>query len=527
VGKPEFTPPELHGKDFALLERTRQHDSFGLAVLLFQLLMEGTHPFDGVYPKGTEPLELENRIAAGHFPHGNLGRCPMRPKPIAPPFEMLDPALQRLFLQCFVNGHAHPIERPDAGTWRSALAQAAQTLRRCLVNPQHRYWGHMACPWCERTGQLGGMDPFPSVQAVKKRQHLDQQSTGARTPMAVPVRRIPVKAVPMARPRPGVGTRPTARAPVRMRTTVRSRPTITSTKLHWWWMGWAVFVIIKAVFSINEPSHLSTVPSLPSSISGAWKSTPRRSAGQFANLASLTDNVEEEKSFRNSTGGQMVWIPPGNFRMGDMEGDGEANEKPVHDVRISAGYWLGETAVTQAQWEDVMGKNQSYFKGADLPVENVSWDDAVAFCTKLSAREHDSGRLPWRIEYRLPTEAQWEYACRAGTTVDYANALPATAWSDTNSDGRTHEVAKKQANAWGLYDMHGNVGQWCADWYAGYRAGLDVDPTGPWEGLQRVARGGSWDLGSRSCRSATRFAIAPDSASSHVGFRLAAVVSRR
>jgi formylglycine-generating enzyme required for sulfatase activity len=220
----------------------------------------------------------------------------------------------------------------------------------------------------------------------------------------------------------------------------------------------------------------------------------------------------------------MVWIPPGNFRMGDMEGDGEANEKPVHDVRISAGYWLGETAVTQAQWEDVMGKNQSYFKGADLPVENVSWDDAVAFCTKLSAREHDSGRLPWRIEYRLPTEAQWEYACRAGTTVDYANALPATAWSDTNSDGRTHEVAKKQANAWGLYDMHGNVGQWCADWYAGYRAGLDVDPTGPWEGLQRVARGGSWDLGSRSCRSATRFAIAPDSASSHVGFRLAAVV---
>ena len=146
VGKPEFTPPELHGKDFGLLERTRAHDCFGLGVLLFQLLMEGTHPFDGVYPQGSEPLELEKRIAAGHFPHGNGGRCPMRAKPIAPPFELLDPALQRLFVRCFVDGHARPAERPDAGTWRSALGEVAQTLRRCLVNPQHRLLGARDLP---------------------------------------------------------------------------------------------------------------------------------------------------------------------------------------------------------------------------------------------------------------------------------------------------------------------------------------------------------------------------------------------
>ena len=140
------------------------------------------------------------------------------------------------------------------------------------------------------------------------------------------------------------------------------------------------------------------------------------------------DKAVEGQSFRSGIGARMVWIAVGNFRMGDSRGDGEANEKPVREVRISRGYWLGETTVTQAQWEAVVEKDRSYFKGADLPVENVTWDDAVAFCTKLTAQEQLGGRLPLTVEYRLPTEAQWEYACRAGNLGDWAGAPQRMAW---------------------------------------------------------------------------------------------------
>jgi formylglycine-generating enzyme required for sulfatase activity len=243
-------------------------------------------------------------------------------------------------------------------------------------------------------------------------------------------------------------------------------------------------------------------------------------------LMAFPDQVEEGKNFRSSMGARMVWIAPGTFHMGDSGGIGDPNEKPVHDVRITTGYWLGETVVTQAQWDGVMGSNRSYFKGANLPVENVTWKDAADFCARLTTLEHVTKRLPPSIEYRLPTEAQWEYGCRAWTTGDYAGALPLMAWYDKDSDGQPHEVGKKQPNTWGLYDMHGNISQWCADWYASYRPGSDVDPTGPWEGKQRVARGGSWDLPGKSCRSASRFAVSPDFGSSRVGFRLAAVAFR-
>jgi DNA-binding helix-hairpin-helix protein with protein kinase domain len=181
VGKPEFTPPELHGMNFAGVDRTREHDCFGLSVILFQLLMEGTHPFDGVYSRPGEPPSVDERIAAGHFPYGDGGMGPFRPKPIAPPFGMLDPALQRLFLQCFLEGHARPRARPDAAAWRGTLAQAAQNLRTCPVNDRHRHWGHVTCPWCERARLLRGLDPFPSVQAVKQGRHLLQRSIGTQT----------------------------------------------------------------------------------------------------------------------------------------------------------------------------------------------------------------------------------------------------------------------------------------------------------------------------------------------------------
>ena len=172
VGKLEFTPPELQGKTFAELDRTPEQDNFGLAVLLFQLLLEGTHPFAGIYSGAGEPPPYETRIAAGHFPHGSRP-VPYRPMPAAPPFETLHAGLRRLFIRCFEEGHADPAARPTALEWRSALTEAEDALLICARNSQHRYDAHCAaCPWCERTTRLGGRDPFPSPSAVKQGQHL-------------------------------------------------------------------------------------------------------------------------------------------------------------------------------------------------------------------------------------------------------------------------------------------------------------------------------------------------------------------
>ena len=221
----------------------------------------------------------------------------------------------------------------------------------------------------------------------------------------------------------------------------------------------------------------------------------------------------------------MVWIAPGSFQMGDATGNGDGDEKPVHEVRLSAGYWLGESEVTQGQWQAVMGNNPSHFNGDALPVESVSWDEAVAFCRKLTESERAKGKLPAGLEYRLPTEAQWEYGCRAGTTGDYAGELDSMAWYDSNSGRQTHEVKTKRPNAWGLYDMHGNVREWCSDQFRIYPAGTQVDPTGATDDASRVYRGGSWDCPAGGCRSASRDRYTPGVGDSNLGFRLAAVLS--
>jgi formylglycine-generating enzyme required for sulfatase activity len=201
--------------------------------------------------------------------------------------------------------------------------------------------------------------------------------------------------------------------------------------------------------------------------------------------------------------------------------DGASDEKPVHGVTLTKGYHLGATEVTQAQWESVMGSNPSKFKGRDLPVENVSWDDAMAYCRKLTERERAAGRLAAGYAYTLPTEAQWEYAYRAGTTGAYAGDLGSMAWYGENSGNKTHAVATKRANAWGLYDMHGNVWEWCSDWYGSYASGRVVDPTGARSGTGRIARGGSWFNDASYCRSALRSRDSPDYRINGLGFRLA------
>ena len=164
VGKAEYTPPELQRrKKFADYDRTTEHDLFGLGVLIFQLLMEGTHPFVGVYEGTEEPPPIEKRILSGHFPYGNK-RVPYRRKPGAPPFEVLHPTLRQLFIRCFEDGHNNPQARPDARTWVKALDEAEKDLVSCGVNSEHKYGGHLRdCPWCERKKQLRGIDPFPPM----------------------------------------------------------------------------------------------------------------------------------------------------------------------------------------------------------------------------------------------------------------------------------------------------------------------------------------------------------------------------
>ncbi len=221
---------------------------------------------------------------------------------------------------------------------------------------------------------------------------------------------------------------------------------------------------------------------------------------------------------------QMAYIRPGTFTMGspNSEEGRSDSESPQTRVTLIKGYWLGKTEVTQGQWEALMGSNPSNFKGADRPVEQVSWTEAMEFCRELTQREGSAGRLPDAYAYTLPTEAQWEYACRAGTTGPFAGSgnLNAMGWCWSNSGGQTHSVAQKQPNAWGLYDMHGNVWEWCRDWYGDYPGGSVRDPTGPASGSHRVYRGGSWGGLPLRCRSAYR-SLDPGIRGFGLGFRLA------
>jgi len=225
--------------------------------------------------------------------------------------------------------------------------------------------------------------------------------------------------------------------------------------------------------------------------------------------------AQPPKEITNSIGMKLVLIPKGTFMMGSPASEEHHDESETqHEVTISKDYYLGVTEVTQGQYEKVMGTNPSFFQKRELrksdssmyPVEQVSWEDAVEFCKKLSDLPEEKKAVR---EYRLPTEAEWEYACRAGSKTAYSfgessKSLGDYAWFRRNSNGQTHPVGEKKANAWGLYDMHGNVSEWCSDWHGDYSKGVVSDPIGPREGLERVARGGIWGGPAETARSGSR-----------------------
>lgn len=198
-----------------------------------------------------------------------------------------------------------------------------------------------------------------------------------------------------------------------------------------------------------------------------------------------------------------------------------------HSVTISRDFWLAKYEVTQAEYTAVMGLNPSYFQGdTNRPVEKVSYLQAARYCEAISVRERDAGHLPPGFEYRLPTEAEWEYACRAETTNRFSfgeGTLNADqyAWTAENSEATTHPVGQKQPNPWGLHDMHGNVWEWCLDWFAEYPAADVVDPIGPPGGKFKLFRGGGWNQDIEFAGSVNRFMMPPSSGIRFVGFRVA------
>ncbi|MEM7397058.1 MAG: SUMF1/EgtB/PvdO family nonheme iron enzyme, partial [Verrucomicrobiota bacterium] len=206
------------------------------------------------------------------------------------------------------------------------------------------------------------------------------------------------------------------------------------------------------------------------------------------------------------------------------------SDETRHEVILSDSFFLGETEVTQGHYLQIMNTNPCEFGQGNLlfPVERVSWEDATEFCRRLTRQEHKLGRLPLGMNYRLPTEAQWEYACRAGTTSAFAfgeSLSTNDARFDLGVDGSPVQVASFRPNAWGLFDMHGNLWEWCQDWYDKYPTNHVENPAGLLMGSDRVIRGGSWIFGGRDCRSADRLGSSPSDRNNFLGFRVAAVQS--
>lgn len=252
------------------------------------------------------------------------------------------------------------------------------------------------------------------------------------------------------------------------------------------------------------------------------------------NPKQLFENTEAIKSTLESELGLFIMVSAGEFMMG---GDRFEFERPPHVVKLSKSFEIGKYEVTQSQWQMVMGSNPSHFQGDNLPVENVSWNDVQVFLKKINQKNKE-------YQYRLPTEAEWEYSCRAGTKEDYSGDLNSMAWYINNSgktyvdvdnlsnddylktiknnNCRTHEVGSKSPNDWGIHDMHGNVWEWCQDGYEAnyYKHNVKTDPLGPKSGSGKVVRGGSWYNKAVSCRSPLRNFFPVKIRRDDVGFRL-------
>lgn len=282
--------------------------------------------------------------------------------------------------------------------------------------------------------------------------------------------------------------------------------------------------MIKSLLSTTQPrAAIVQMLAAASAVSLSILSSGCRLAGSCRHIPLYEPGMAPTNAVRVVTAAPevklaLVRCEPGTFQMGslDKKTGARSDEMPQHTVTLSKGFWIGQCEVTQKQWEAVMGINPSYNKkGGDYPVEQVSWNDCQAFVAKLSEMTG--------VRFRLPTEAEWEYACRAGTTSPYSSRAPETAgWFYRDEDHDTHPVACKAPNAWGIYDMHGNVAEWCQDVFSRYTDNHVVDPKGLATGNDRVFRGGSAWAQEGDARSACRDYDSATCQHGCVGLRVAA-----
>jgi formylglycine-generating enzyme required for sulfatase activity len=462
--------------------RTPEHDRFGLGVLVFHLLMEGFHPYKLKYLGAGEPPEIDSRISSGLYPYAPACNGSVAPPPLAVPYDVLPRDVRGLFERCFVDGHRAAAQRPSAREWKEVLRRHLDGFKICGRNPRHEYWGHgTSCPWCERA-QILRQDPFPDAPPVRG-------PARPRAPVPLPV--------PPASPAPPPPPRQPVPPPFLRRFRVVAALLVLAVLAL---VGWAVF----------------------------WNTSPPRAtvvAGAIAGFTSVGENAQGYAEYRHEkTGLVFVLLPGGKFRMGSPETEAwrYSDEGPLHEVELSA-FLIAKHELTQAVWEKTMGANPSIFKGGkDLPVENISWDDCKTFCEKSGLD--------------FPTEAQSEYACRAGTQtpfsfgetitteqVNYNGNLPYGSAAEGLYRGKTVPVGSLPANAFGLHEMHGNLKEWCFDVYDAefYKKpeATKKDPRSEAGSGFRVLRGGSWDVLAGHCRSAGRGLDVRSVRGGYAGFR--------
>jgi formylglycine-generating enzyme required for sulfatase activity len=283
-----------------------------------------------------------------------------------------------------------------------------------------------------------------------------------------------------------------------------------------------VILAAVAAWLFLAPATVTVAPLVPSTPTAAKVvAVPTPTVTRTAPPAPvLKPPVETDKDLTLDLGGgvsmKLMRIPAGNLVMETLAFGDHKIDRLRHEVTLSKPFFLGMTEVTQIQYEAVMSANPSAFQDPVNPVDSVSWLDAQEFCARLS-------RMCGRT-VRLPTESEWEYACRAGTFAEFpfeAQNISGYCWFTRNSEGTTHPVAIKRPNAWSLYDMNGNVMEWCSDWFGRYPEVSVTDPQGPDSGTERILRGGSWTNGPERCQSDSRYSITPDSRNPNFGFRVA------
>ncbi|MBJ7898405.1 MAG: SUMF1/EgtB/PvdO family nonheme iron enzyme [Cyanobacteria bacterium RI_101] len=465
VGSEGFTPPELLGADFAQVTQTEIHDRFRLGVVVYYLLFGGP-PFRGIWRGAGDPPEVAELIRRGYWPFGV--NSPLQPSQTTIPLDVLHPDLSALFLRCFNEGHGNPLRRPTAREWASVLDRAFRILAPCQTVDSHFYFPSSGyCYWCERIKKIS-IDIFPGN-------------------------------------------------PVKIQTTEPVKtPSKKSKILRLFWNGtkWEK-VEDKAKVIETFPKNLSSVSAKKTPIQKAFnkvnKVPPQASPTihkTTQNSSKVTSNYLEQ--LPNGTELEMVPIPAGWFLI-----------MPQKKVTLKK-FYMGKYLVTHGQWQAIMGNNQFYFDiNAQNPVERVSWNDCQIFCKKLSAL---TGKI-----YRLPSETEWEYACRSGTTTRYffgnnMEQLVNYAWYGRNSGRKTHSVGQKKPNLWGLYDMHGNLWEWCEDSWHGTYNGSPTDGSA-WVDNQcqsdlRVLRGGAWSSHPTNCHSSSRHYDSLYHTSRMYGFRL-------